>query len=460
MYKSISEIHAEYRNGTSSVKDIVLAYLTRIAEVDSVADGLRSVAEINPDILSVANALDRGVKKNKTNDFPPLFGIPILLKDNINTRDKLHTTAGSLALADNYAPYDAHITTLLRQAGAIILGKANMTEFASIMTRENMPNGYSSRGGLVLNPHNRKQDPSGSSSGSAVAVAAGLCAVSVGTETSGSIISPAGENGVVGIKPTGGLVSQHGIVPISGTFDTAGPMARSVEDAAILLGVLVGKDYTPYVKNADLRGVRIGLNRAKVFDDLKEKPHESAAFNRLCDLLTEAGAVLVDDIEMEKDYETRMTIVKYEFKAALNHYLSTLSNAPSSLAEIIGFNQTHAATALKYGQSLLLEAQNHTSGTLTEPDYLYALIKREQAIKDFDDLFDWHGVDILWGENFAYHAPYTGHPSMSLPTGQDPETDMPHKACFAARRNDEGTLIKIGQAIEKLLNITLRPKNL
>jgi amidase len=459
MYGSIHETHAAYREGKATVKDVVLHYLSRVAEIDGGPQGLNSIAEINSDILSIAEALDRELPDLLARgDLPPLFGIVVLLKDNINTHDKLHTTAGSLALADNYAPYDAYIAHLLRQAGAVFLGKANMTEFANYMTREGMPNGYSSRGGQVVHPYNKAADPSGSSSGSAVAVAAGLCAVSIGTETSGSIISPAGENGIVGIKPTIGLVSQHGCIPISGTFDTAGPMTRSVEDAAVLLGVLAEKDYTGSIKNAGLRGVRIGIKCKKEETENKENQHEAAAdFTRLCQLLTEAGAELVGGIDFEPEYETRMTIMKHEFKAAMNYYLSTLTHGPSTLAEIIEYNQANAAAALKYGQSLLLDAQNNSSGTLTEPEYLNALIQREKAIKEFDGLFEKYNVDILLGEAFAYTAPYTGHPSMTIPTGQNPEDKVPFKACFAARKNDEGTLIKVGYALEKLLDITLRP---
>ena len=453
MFFTIKELHEQYHEKKTTVKEVVLSCLTRIAAVDATPEGFNAVAEVNPDVLPIAEACDRQLTAG--GGLPTLFGVPVLLKDNINTGDKLHTTVGSLALADNYAPCDAPLVGLLRQAGAVIIGKTNLTEFANYMTREKMPNGYSSRGGQVFNPFNRAEDPSGSSTGSAVAVAAGLCCVAVGTETSGSIISPAGENGVIGIKPTAGLIDGVGIAPISGTFDTAGPMARTVRDAAVLLGVLADKDFTQYA--TDLKGLRIGYNGEKTREALKDKPAEAAVFERLCDLLTDAGAVLVDDIDFTPDYETRMTIMQYEFKAAFNHYLSTLKNAPKTLLEIIQFNQAHASAALKYGQSLLLDAQNKASGKLTDPAYLHALVKREEAIKQFDGLFESYNVDVLMGNAFAYTAPYTGHPGITVPTGQNPENKLPHKAVFAARRGREVNLLTVGHVIESALGTVPHP---
>ena len=322
-YASIHQLHEAYRENRLTVKEVVMAHLARIAKIDSCEGGLKSVIEVNSDALFIAERLDRHWREMEK--MPPLFGVPILLKDNISTQnDKMRTSAGSVALADNYAPFEAHIVHSLERAGAVILGKTNMTEFANYMTREGMPNGYSSRGGQTLCPYNREKDPSGSSTGSAVAVAAGLSTVSIGTETSGSIISPAGVNGVVGIKPTIGLVGRGGIIPISSTFDTAGPMARNVTDAAILLGVIAGLDrsdaasqaiwetramweewtlpsdkpidYTKHLKGRGLKGIRIGLNRTKELANLPEGDEAIAAFDKLCNLLTKAGATLVDDI--------------------------------------------------------------------------------------------------------------------------------------------------------------------
>ncbi|MCL2593644.1 MAG: amidase family protein, partial [Defluviitaleaceae bacterium] len=254
-----------------SYKELALMYLKRIADVDSCEGGLNSVLEINPDALEIARIRDEERAKGISRG--PLHGIPIMLKDNINTLDKMRTTAGSIALVDNFAPYDADIVVNLRKAGAVILGKVNMTEFANFMSR-GMSNGYSSLGGQVLNPYNREADALGSSTGSAVAVAANLCAVSVGTETSGSIISPSMASGIVGIKPTAGLLSGCGIIPISNTLDTAGPMARTVKDAAILLSALHGDaDYTSVLDSTSLKGLRIGI-----YGEMNE---ENTEFNKV-----------------------------------------------------------------------------------------------------------------------------------------------------------------------------------
>jgi len=300
-YASIQAIPKAYEEKRVTATEVVLQHLSRIAKIDSCEGGLKSVIEVNPDALFIAKALDRQLQT--MDKLPPLFGIPILLKDNINTKDRLHTTAGSIALADNYAPYDAHIVKLLRQAGAVIIGKANMTEFANYMTRENMPSGYSSKGGQVLNPYNRDKSPSGSSSGSAVAVAAGFCTVSIGTETSGSILHPAGQNGIVGIKPTLGLASRSGIVPISSTHDIPGPMTRTVADAAILLGVIAGADpddtathisgissdidYTKHLDINGLKGVRIGINRSQKLENFVLGEAEKAAFDHVCRVVSD-----------------------------------------------------------------------------------------------------------------------------------------------------------------------------
>ncbi|MCL2351540.1 MAG: amidase family protein [Firmicutes bacterium] len=472
-YASIREIHRLYREKKLTVRSLVMSYLSRIAEIDKCAGGLNSVLEINPDALFIADALDK--KTGCPEETPPLFGIPILLKDNINTADRLHTSAGSLALAGSYAPYDAHIVKRLREAGAVILGKVNMTEFANFMS-DNMPAGYSSRGGQTLNPFNRDVHPGGSSAGSGVAVAAGLCAASVGTETSGSVISPAMQNGIVGIKPTLGLVGRSGIIPICGTHDTAGPMARSVEDAAALLGVIagidpddpatfaqgarIGRDYTKYLDNDGLKGVRIGINRSRKLveaDPAFAPPEEEkAAFDGLCGLLAEAGAVLVDNADIDADYRIK-AIMRNEFKACMNHYLSTLgAGAPvKTLGDIIAFNQANAATALKYGQSILLDAQNNTSGTMTEPEYIEALKCREEAVALLDRLFDGNGIDVLLCEVLTNIAPFTGFPCMTIPIGRKKD-NVPIGSYWTARRFDEAKLIRAAYAAEQRLGFSLR----
>ena len=472
-YLSIDEIHRLLREKQVTVREVVLSFLSRIAKIDKSADGLNSVSEINPDALFIADALDENLRNSE--EMPPLFGIPILLKDNVNTRDRLHTTAGSVALADNYAPYDARIVSLLRRAGAVILGKVNMTEFANYMTREGMPAGYSSRGGQVINPYNRDKTPSGSSSGSAVAVAAGLCTASIGTETAGSIISPAGYNGIVGIKPTLGLAGRSGIIPISGTLDTAGPMALTVRDAAILLGVIAGSDpgdpathahntsapidYTGYLDANGLKGARIGINRSQnpEMHKLPEKGKEE--FDRLCQVITDAGGILVDNANMDSD-ESIAAIMRCEFKACVNYYLSTLKGSAKArtLKDIVEYNQANASKALKYGQSLLIDTENNTSGAMTEPEYIEALLERERAIQKLDSLFDGSQLDVMLCETYSNIAPFTGFPSMTIPIGQQKDDNMPLDSYWIARRFDEGRLLRVVYAAERILAIKPRPE--
>ena len=519
-YADIHEIHRLYQNKRLTVRELVTAYLTRIAKIDKCANGLNSVLEINPDALFIAESLDAQLRRGA--EMTPLFGIPILLKDNINTNDRLHTSAGSVALADNYAPYDAHIAGLLRRAGAVILGKANMTEFANYMAYDKMPSGYSSRGGQVINPHNREVTPSGSSSGSAVAVAAGLCTVSIGTETSGSIVSPAGYNGIVGIKPTLGLVGRSGIIPISSMFDTAGPMARTVRDAAILLGAISGADpsdpathclygapsaacptpsdccpstsaacptppdccpspstacptppafptpsaacsspsadYEACLDPDGLKGARIGLNNSFRYGEVELKGDAKEAYDNLLQTLSDAGAVLVENVDMETKYEMG-DVMHSEFKACMNYYLSTLGKRSKlkTLGDIIAYNQANAPTALKYGQSVLLDAQNTKSGNLTEPKYLEALADRERTIAELDRLFDDNKIDVLLCQSISNVAPFTGFPSMTIPTGLRKDK-LPTDSYWIARRFDEATLLKITYAAEQRLGLQLRPE--
>ena len=469
-YDSIQDIHSAFKAKQLTVRELVLAYLSRIAEIDSCDDGLNSMLEINPDALFIADALDEKLRNNEV--LPPLFGIPILLKDNINTADRLHTSSGSVALADNYAPYDAHIVRCLRNAGAVILGKANLTEFANYMTRENMPTGYSSRGGQVFNPYNRNTHPGGSSSGSGVAVAAGLCTVSIGTETSGSIISPAQQNGIVGVKPTLGLVGRSGIIPISSTHDTAGPMARTVREAAVLLSVIADTDpcdpathsrntrvdYTKYLDKDGLKGIKIGINRSQKLDNFALSEEERAMFDNLCNVVTDAGATLIDNVDIDSDFNIG-AIMHNEFKACMNYYLSTLggSTAIKTMRDIIEYNQAHAAVALKYGQSILLDVQNNTSGTMTEPKYIEALKRREEIIAGFDRLFDETGINVMLCETFTNIAPFTGFPCMTIPIGQK-QDKVPMGSYWIARRYDEVTLLKVTYAVEQLLGLCLKPE--
>ena len=498
-YASIGEIHNLYREKRLSVRELVLTFLTRIAAIDKCEGGLNSVLEINPDALYIADAYDAMLRAGA--ELTPLFGIPVLLKDNVNTGDGMHTSAGSVALAGNYAPRDAHIVKLLRDAGAVILGKANMTEFANYMSNDNMPSGYSSRGGQVINPYNRDVTPSGSSSGSAVAAAAGLCTVSIGTETCGSIISPAGYNGIVGVKPTLGLVGRSGIVPIAHTLDTAGPMARSVRDAAILLGVIAGRDpgdpathsapaddmqassresfasdceprryagdppiqngaayYTGCLDPDGLKGARIGVYRWRERDGNFTPDDETrAAFDDLLRLLANAGAVLVDGLDIG-EHNGIGDIMRYEFKADMNRYLSALNGNTKmkTLGDIVAYNQANAAVALKYGQGILADAENNTSGNMTEPAYIAALMERERAAAALDGLFVENRINVLLCEAFVSVAPFAGFPTATIPTGLRRDK-RPADSYWVARRYGEAALLKITYAAEQILNIRIRP---
>jgi amidase len=461
------------QRGEITARKLALLYLERIAQIDQCEGGLNAVLELNPDALFIADALD--AERAREHVRGPLHGIPIMLKDTINTADKMHTSAGSLALADNLAPYDAHVATRLRRAGAIILGKTNMTEFANFMGAH-MPAGYSSRGGQVLSPYNRACSPSGSSTGSAVAVAARLCTATLGTENFGSINYPARANGIVGLKPTMGLVSRHGNLPTTYTLDIIGPMAASVKDAAILLEAIAGRDendpatwtldkdlstdYRQALRSDGLRGARIGIHPAR-WEELTGA--NEAAFRTLLTALCDAGAEIVD-VEDPSQYIREQEIDPLFFcecRSAMNAYLATMRPdlTCTSLQEIIEFNQRHASQALQYGQPVLLQAQNERSGTLTEPQYIEALAKREQAIQALDTLFDSQRVDVLLCTQPEFVAPVTGFPSMTLPIGTGGD-GMPIGAYWIAQQYDETTMLRIAFAAERALNVQCVPEML
>ena len=465
-YAGIDQLQEAFKTGKLTVKELVLLFLNRIAEFDRGDNGLKAVLEINPDALFLAGALDRKLAGGERTG--ALFGIPVLIKDNINTSDRMHTRAGSFALKDNYAPTDAAIVKKLREADAVLLGKANMTEFANFMTDGEMPDGYSACGGQVINPYVRDKTPGGSSSGSAVAVAAGFCTAAIGTETCGSIVSPSGQNGIVGIKPTLGLVGRSGIIPISSTLDTAGPMTRTVRDAAIVLEVISGEDPedpatfrqpTPACADAaaesSLTGLKIGIYRPET--TACQEMHK-ARFAFLCKKMREEGAILTDNLEFHEDFNV-WHITKYEFKSAMNYYLSKCHADTNirTLSDIIACHEAYPDIALRYGQRNLTEIEAHTGGNLTEPEYLRMLIRRDEVIQSFDALFAKYDIDIIMCETYNNTiAPFTGFPSLILPIGQR-EDKLPIDCYFMARRFQEKTLIKAAAAIEKLLGVTLRP---
>ena len=438
-----------------SYAELALRYIERIAAIDSGAGGLNSVLEINPDAPAAARLRDKERAKGICRG--PLHGIPILLKDNICTGDKMRTSAGSLALAGNFARRDADVARRLRASGAVLLGKTNMTEFANFMSM-GMANGYSSRGGQVVNPYNAEADPSGSSSGSAVAVAANLCAAGMGTETHGSINAPASANGIVGIKPSAGLLSGRGIIPISSTLDTAGPMARTVTDAAVLLGACLkkGADYTRALERANLCRLRLGV----LAEEGDEKdPEFSDALRTALDEMAKAGAVIADGTIPPVTPENPWTyigsaIAHGEFRRCIDHFLSQKEFCPDvpvrSLEEIVRFNETRPEECLKYSQSIFLECLSK-SDALTGRDYARALRRREKAIGDLDAIFESSGLDVIVGA--AEHmgiAPLTGFPSGVVPFGQR-KNGVPMGLYFIARRFCEAELVRAMHAAEKVV---------
>ena len=464
--------------GQLTSRAITQAYLDRIQQIDKDHAKINSVIEINPDALSIADAMDRERKEGKVRG--PLHGIPVLIKDNIDSADKMMTTAGALALEGHRASKDAFIIAKLRDAGAVLLGKANLSEWANFRS-ERSSSGWSSRGGQTKNPYITDRNPCGSSSGSGVAVAANLCAVAIGTETNGSIACPSSINGIVGIKPTVGLWSRSGIIPISATQDTAGPMARTVSDAAILLGALTGldtddpvtrtsegksrSDYTPFLKADGLRGKRIAVEKSFL------KGHEEVD-----KLLQEAIAVMkaqgAEVIEIDFREKVRgisgeeYTVLLYEFKDGLNKYLSKVQVPVKSLADVIEFNKANESRAMPYFKQDILEAAN-AKGDLTSKEYQEALKKILSVTRTgIDETLRQYNVqaicgptngpswctDLINGDHFTGYGMYSsaaiaGYPHISVPMGL--AQGLPVGLTFLSTAFAEGELIEIGFAYEQ-----------
>lgn len=471
---SIVDIQSALNSGQITCKDLVIKYLERIALLDKSGPEINSIIEINPDAIHTAEVLD--YEKATIGCRGALYGVPVLIKDNISTKDKMHTSAGSLALADSFARDDASIVKKLREAGAIILGKSNLTEFANFMSY-NMENGYSSRGGQVLNPYGPgKFDVGGSSSGSGAAVAASLCAVAIGTETSGSILSPSCQNSLVGIKPTVGLVSRYGIIPIAHSQDTAGPMARTVADAAIVLGVLTGtdlndiatftsrgracNDYTQFLDSEGLRGARIGIPRDYYYEELNED--RKLLMDEAVKTMKELGALIAEDtnIPSARDFDS-FNVLLCEFKNDINSYLSDFVKTDiGSLSDIIEFNSKNSETTLKYGQQLLIDSDK-TSGTLTEPEYILDRIKdiRLSQKEGIDFVLKEYSLDAIlfpgtYGADIAARA---GYPSITVPAGYTKEGE-PFGVTFTGTAYSEPTLIKLAYAYEQASQKRIPPK--
>lgn len=464
---TVAEISRMLAEGEISSRKLVLNYMERIALYDKSGPMLNSVLELNPDALFIAEAMDRERAKGRLRS--PLHGIPILIKDNINTHDKMRTSAGSIALDDNFAPYDAFIVKKLRDAGLIIMGKTNMTELANYMSYT-MRNGYSSRGGQVINPYNPEGDVWGSSSGSAVAMSANLCALAIGTETDGSIIWPSHMNGTVGLKPTRGLVSRTGIIPICTAQDTAGPMTRTVADAAALLNIIVGEDpedpstwcrdipedYTAYLDKGGLKGRRLGINRG-YYEDFSQEQIDIA--ENAYRAMESCGAELVQDVNLPH-LRSDSSVLLYEFKMCLNAYLSTNPHLRChSLKDMIDYYGAHPQEGLKYGMSILLDAQYNTSGNCTDPKYILdkAKCQREAQEEGLLKILDGSELDVLICPGITDCSPISGYPSITVPAGYSSD-NMPFGITFVGRPFSEPTLIAAAYAFEQATRARRAPK--
>ncbi len=403
---TISELSNLIKSKKVSIKELVKGYLDRIHKYDKGKLGLNSVLELNPDALKIAEELDNRERNHILN------GIPILVKANIDTGDKLHTTAGALALANHIALKDAEGIKYLRDKGAIILGKTNMTEFANYQTI-GMPAGYSSLGGQVFSPYDRGGDPSGSSTGSAVSVTANFCMASIGTDTAGSIISPSINNSIVGYRPSIHSLSNQGIIPTSFTLDMIGPMARTVEDIAILYSTM-SNTKIDIKKEQELKGVKICLPEGDMVNLSNE---ESNRIDEILKALTQAGAIIIRMNVTSIETEKIKVIEKYEFKYIMNKYLKTLPKDSQirTLKDIIDFNNMHKEEALRYGQFYLEDAEENTKGDLSEEVYIKALRDREEKKKIVSEHFK--TVDIIINFKNCLHSQYIGLPSITIPYG-------------------------------------------
>ncbi|MFZ3577563.1 amidase family protein [Virgibacillus sp. DJP39] len=458
---TITDIHRAMESGELTALTLTKMYLEQIAAFNSNGPKINAIIEINPDALHIAEALDK--EYAKTDKLGPLHGIPILIKDNIDSGDNMHTSAGSIALENHYANDDAFITKKLREAGAVILGKANLTEWANFMA-EGMSNGYSSRGGQVLNPYGPgKLDVGGSSAGSGAGIAANFATAAIGTETDGSILSPASSNSLVGIKPTVGLISRSGIIPISNSQDTAGPMTRTVADAAILLGAIADKDvqdpatlmnnnqitnYTPFLNENGLDTARIGVPRSYL-NDLDET--ELKLVNQALEDMKKMGATIVDPIDLPDELPDS-SVLYHEFKNGINAYLGSLpTHSPvHTLLDVINFNQSHESEALKYGQATLLKSEAK-SGKLVEAEYITdRLTDLKASQKKLQEVMDEHKLDaVLFPNNFGSSiAARAGYPSITVPAGYA-NSGKPVGVTFTGLAFSEAKLIELAYAYEQ-----------
>ncbi len=486
---TLAQLQEGMASGRWTAHDITQLYLDRIGRLDRAGPQLRSVIETNPDALDIAQSLDQERRDGKVRG--PLHGIPILVKDNVGTADHMTTTAGSLALEGSIPPEDSGVAARLRAAGAIILGKANLSEWANFRSTHSS-SGWSGRGGQCGNAYAVDRNPCGSSSGSGAAASANFCSAAIGTETDGSIVCPSSLNGVVGIKPTVGLVSRAGIIPISHVQDTAGPMARTVTDAAVLLGALTGvdsrdgatkasqghsqTDYTQFLVADGLRGTRIGVERSFFGRDARV----DALMEDALSVMSKAGATIVDPANLENRRKfggPEWVALQYEFKADINAYLASLGpDAPmKTLADLIAFNEANKDREMQFfGQETFLASEDR--GPLTEKEYVQARADatRYAGKEGIDALMQKHRLDAIvaptsapawttdlvngdsnaWGSSSP--AAVSGYPNITVPNGFI--HGLPVGISFFGRAWSEPTLLKIAFAYEQATHHRTAPK--
>jgi amidase len=486
---TIIDLQDGMKSGKFTARSLVEKYSARVAEIDKQGPAINSVIELNPDALAIAETLDQERKTKGARG--PLHGVPVLIKDNIDTADRMMTTAGSLALVGSKPPRDSFVAQKLRAAGAVILGKTNLSEWANIRSSHST-SGWSGRGGLTKNPYALDRNPCGSSSGSGAGVSANLCAAAIGTETDGSIVCPASSNGIAGIKPTVGLVSRSGIIPISHSQDGAGPLCRTVRDAAVILGVLTGidprdpataasqgrslTDYTQFCDPNGLKGARIGVARKYFgFSDTVD-----ALMEQSLDAMKKQGAILIDPADIEtlgKFDESELLVFMYELKADLNAYLAGLGpDAPvRTLKDIIEFNDRNHQKEMPYfGQDLFLKAE--AKGPLSEKAYLDALEKNHQLARTegIDATMDKYHLDAIvaptggpaWitdlvnGDHVAGGSSNTaavaGYPNINVTAGFI--SGLPVGISFFGRAWSEPTLIRLAFAFEQTTKARQTPR--
>jgi amidase len=486
---TVAQLQEGMTSGRWTAVAIAEAYLARIDAIDKRGPAINAIIELNPDALSIARALD--VERKEKGPRGPLHGIPVLIKDNIDTGDRMHTTAGSLALAENIASRDAFIAQRLREAGAVILGKTNLSEWANFRSSHST-SGWSGRGGMTRNAYVLDRNGCGSSTGSGVAISANLAAIAIGTETDGSIVCPSSASALVGIKPTLGLVSRAGIIPIAHSQDTAGPMARTVRDAATLLSVLTGvderdpltmssrshveRDYTKFLDADGLKGARIGVARQYfAFND-----HVDRLMEESIAAIKSLGATIVDPTNMAtsgKYDDSEFDVLLYEFKADVNKYLADANPKVQSrtLADLIRFNEEHRAEELQYfGQETFVKAEK--MGRLTSAAYKKALAKNRRLSRGegIDAVLKKHKVDAIiaptggpvWPTDLVNGDHYTGgyssasavagYPHVTVPAGF--AFGLPVGLSFFAEAWSEGKLIRFAYAFEQATKARKSPK--